>query len=56
MAAPTGPICRINVYHGLGSVVAELDDNGNMTTSGQFDVYGAPRLGTRQGVAPVSSQ
>jgi RHS repeat-associated protein len=44
------------VYDGLGSVIAELDDNNNLTTSGQFDVYGAPRAGTRQGGSPTSSQ
>jgi RHS repeat-associated protein len=44
------------VYDGLGSVIAELDDNNNMTTSGQYDVYGAPRAGTRQGGSPTSSQ
>jgi RHS repeat-associated protein len=52
----TRGVTRWYVYDGLGSVVAELDDNNNMTTSGQFDVYGAPRLGTQQGVAATSSQ
>jgi RHS repeat-associated protein len=44
------------VYDGLGSVIAELDDNNNLTTSGQFDVYGAPRPGTRQAGSSTSSQ
>jgi RHS repeat-associated protein len=44
------------VYDGLGSIIAELDDNNNMTTSGQYDVYGAPRAGTQQGVTASSSQ
>jgi hypothetical protein len=43
-------------YDGLGSKIAELDDNNNMTTSGQYDVYGAPRAGTQQGVTATSSQ
>ena len=43
-------------YDGLSSKIAELDDNNNMTTSGQYDVYGAPRAGTQQGVAGTSSQ
>jgi hypothetical protein len=43
-------VTRWYVYDGLGSVIAELDDN-NMTTSRQYDVYGAPRAGTQQGVA-----
>jgi RHS repeat-associated protein len=34
----------------------ELDDNNNLTTSRQYDVYGAPRAGTQQGVAATSSQ
>jgi RHS repeat-associated protein len=37
-------------------VIAELDDNNNMTTSRQYDVYGAPRAGTQQGVTASSSQ
>jgi RHS repeat-associated protein len=44
------------VYDGLGSVIGELDDNNNMTTSGQYDVYGAPGAGTQQGIAATSSQ
>jgi RHS repeat-associated protein len=44
------------VCDGLGSVIAELDDNNNMTTSGLYDVYGAPRANTQQGVAATSSQ
>ena len=38
-----------SVYDGLGSKIAELDDNNNMTTSRQYDVYGAKRAGTQQG-------
>jgi RHS repeat-associated protein len=49
-------VTRWYVYDGLGSVIAELDDNNNMTTSRQYDVYGAPRAGTLQGVAASSSQ
>jgi len=41
---------------GLGSVIGELDANNTMTTSRQYDVYGAPRAGTQQGVAATSSQ
>jgi RHS repeat-associated protein len=52
----TRGVTRWYVYDGLGSVVAELDDNNNMTTSGQCDVYGAPRAGTQQGVAGTSGQ
>jgi RHS repeat-associated protein len=52
----TRAVTRWYVYDGLGSVIAELDDNNNMTTSGQYDVYGLPRAGTRQGVSPTSSQ
>jgi len=37
----TRGVTRWYVYDGLGSVVAELDDNNNMTTSRQYDVYGA---------------
>jgi RHS repeat-associated protein len=42
------------VYDGLGSVVGEVDVNGNLTASKLFDVYGATRGGsgtptTRQG-------
>ncbi len=33
------------VYDGLGSVVGEVDFNGNLTTSAKYDVYGAKRLG-----------
>jgi RHS repeat-associated protein len=49
-------VTRWYVYDGLGSVIAELDDNNNMTTSGQYDVYGLQRTCSRQGVAPTSSQ
>ena len=52
----TRGVTRWYVYDGLGSKIAELDDNNNMTTSGQYDVYGAPRAGTQQGVAATSSQ
>jgi YD repeat-containing protein len=38
----TRGVTRWYVYDGLGSKIAELDDNNNMTTSGQYDVYGAP--------------
>jgi hypothetical protein len=51
----TRGVTRWYVYDGLGSKIAELDDNNNMTTSRQYDVYGAPRLGTQQGVAGTSS-
>jgi RHS repeat-associated protein len=55
--APLGRgVTRWYVYDGLGSKIAELDDNNNMTTSGQYDVYGAPRAGTQQGIAANSSQ
>jgi RHS repeat-associated protein len=37
-------------------VIAELDDNGNMTTSREYDVYGAPRANTYQGATATSSQ
>jgi RHS repeat-associated protein len=49
-------VTRWYVYDGLGSKIAELDDNNNITTSRQYDVYGAPRAGTQQGVAATSSQ
>jgi RHS repeat-associated protein len=52
----TRGVTRWYVYDGLGSKIAELDDNNNMTTSRQYDVYGAPRAGTQQGVAGTSSQ
>ena len=52
----TRGVTRWYVYDGLGSVIGELDDNNSMTTSRQFNVYGAPRLGTQQGVAGTSSQ
>ena len=44
------------VYDGLGSVIGELDDNNNLTTSKQYDVYGAPRASTQQGGAATSPQ
>jgi YD repeat-containing protein len=37
----TRGVTRWYVYDGLGSVVGELDDNNNITTSRQYDVYGA---------------
>jgi RHS repeat-associated protein len=49
-------ITRWYVYDGLGSVIAELDDNGSMTTSRQYDVYGAPRAHTYQGATATSSE
>ena len=52
----TRGVTRWYVYDGLGSVIGELDDNNNINTSGQFDVYGAPRAGTQQGVAATSGQ
>ena len=52
----TRGVTRWYVYDGLGSVIGELDANNNMTTSRQYDVYGAPRAGTQQGVAATSSQ
>jgi len=52
----TRGVTRWYVYDGLGSVIGELDANNNLTTSRQYDVYGAPRLGTQQGVAATSSQ
>jgi len=55
-AALTRGVTRWYVYDGLGSKIAELDDNNNMTSSGQCDVYGAPRAGTQQGVAATSGQ
>ncbi len=33
------------VYDGLGSVVGEVDVNGNLTASAKYDVYGAKRQG-----------
>lgn len=32
-------------FGGLGAVVGEVDPNGNMTSSAQYDVYGAKRAG-----------
>jgi len=52
----TRGVTRWYVYDGLGSVIGELDADNNMTTSGQYDVYGAPRAGTQQGVAATASQ
>jgi len=52
----TRGVTRWYVYDGLGSVIGELDADNNMTTSGQYDVYGAPRTGTQQGVAATASQ
>jgi RHS repeat-associated protein len=49
-------VTRWYVYDGLGSVIGELDANNNLTTSRQYDVYGAQRAGTQQGVSATSSQ
>ena len=32
-----------HVYDGLGSVVGEVDPAGNLTSSPQYDMYGAVR-------------
>jgi RHS repeat-associated protein len=53
---PARGITRWYVYDGLGSVIAELDDNNNMTTSRQYDVYGATRANTYQGTTATSSE
>jgi RHS repeat-associated protein len=52
----TRGVTRWYVYDGLGSVIGELDANNNLTTSRQYDVYGAPRAGTQQGVTATASQ
>jgi len=41
----TRGVTRWYVYDGLGSKIAELDDNNNMTTSRQYDVYDCVLLG-----------
>ena len=38
-----GPEYRWYVYDGLGSVVGEVDVNGNLTSSPKYDVYGLVR-------------
>lgn len=52
LQGPSGPLYRAPqtatdvrwyVYDGLGSVVGEVDPNGNVTASKKFDVYGATR-------------
>ena len=62
MPGPQGPLyrCTINtadarwyVYDGLGSVVGEVDVNGNLTGTKQYDVYGTTR---GIGGAPTSRQ
>ena len=37
---------RWYVYDGLGSVVGEVDPQGNLTSSPKYDVYGAVRANT----------
>ena len=52
LEGPTGPLYRRDdtggtvrwyVYDGLGSVVAEVDPNGTVTSTRKYDVYGAVR-------------
>ena len=52
LEGPTGPMYRRDdttgsvrwyIYDGLGSVVAEVDPNGNVTSTRKYDVYGAVR-------------
>ncbi len=41
-----GQTVRWYVYDGLGSVLAEVDPNGNVTASRKYDVYGGVRSST----------
>ena len=55
LEGPSGPLYRRDdtsggvrwyVFDGLGSVVAEVDPNGNVTSTRKYDVYGAVRTTT----------
>ncbi len=55
LMGPQGPLARTTdtaadaryyLYDGLGSVVGEVDVNGNVTSAKKFDVYGAARATT----------
>ncbi len=46
---PTSAVVRWYVYDGLGSVIAEVDPSGNVTSSRKYDAYGLVRGGVSPG-------
>lgn len=42
----TGAILRWNIYDGLGSVISEVDGNGNVTATQLYDAFGAVNAST----------
>lgn len=58
LTGPAGPVYRRDdttglvrwyVYDGLGSVLAEVDPNGNLTSTRNYDIYGSVRSGNNPG-------
>jgi len=41
MASRTNGVTRWYLYDGLGSTIAEVDDEGTITATRKYDVYGA---------------